>query len=111
MRKVGKWAFVFGILVSILAAFIDWGAIPTILVALGLIVGFLNIAEKEAEKFLIAAIALLIIGTASFSALIVSGAFASTTQAILNNFTAFVAAAALVVALKVIVNLGENPKK
>jgi hypothetical protein len=111
MNKVGKWAFISGIIVSVLAAFIEWEGIPTILIALGLVVGFLNIAEKEAEKFLIATIALLIIGTASFSVLIANGTFVSKTQTIFNDFTAFVAAAALVVALKVIVNLGENSKK
>jgi len=108
--KVGKWTFTIGILLAVLAGFIDWAAIPVILIVLGLIVGFLNIDEKEAERFLVAAIALLIIGTASISSLFTSGRFAGQTQLILNNFISFVSASALVVALKTVVTLGEKDK-
>ena len=110
MHKLGKWAFVVGVLVSILSGFIVWDVTTIVLIALGLVVGFLNISQKEAEKFLIAAISLLIIGTASFSAILLNGS-AGTTQAILNNFVSFVSAAALVVALKTVLMLGENPDK
>lgn len=107
MQKIGKWAFVLGTLVSVLSGFVSWDLTVIVLIALGLIVGFLNISEKEAEKFLIAAISLLIIGTASFSVILLNGS-AGTTQAILNNFVSFVSAAALVVALKTVLTLGEN---
>ena len=108
MVKVGRWAFTIGIVLAVLSGFADWAGIPIVLIVLGLIVGFLNIAEKESERFLVAAIALLIIGTASVSALFTTGRFAGQTQLILNDFISFVAASALVVALKTVVTLGEK---
>jgi len=104
-----KWLFVLGILVSLLLAFFDFALSSFILIALGLLVGFLNINEKEAEKFLVASIALLVVGTASFSVILLNGTeFAGTVQMVLNNFVSFVAAAAFVVALKAVVTIGEK---
>lgn len=112
MKKLGKWAFVLGVLVSIASGFIDLDLIVTILVILGLVVGFLNISEKEAEKFLIAAVALLVVGTASFSVIMMNGSYiAGTLQQVMNNFVSFVAAAAVVVAIKTVLNLGEHSEK
>jgi len=109
--KIGKWAFVVGILLAIFSAFIQTSYMTTLLIGLGLVVGFLNITEEEVEKFLIATIAMLVIGTTSFSALIVSGSYANNVQVILNNFVSFVSAAAIVVALKAVISLGDNEKK
>lgn len=111
MEGFGRWAFVLGVLISFLAGFIEWTWMITVLIGLGLIVGFLNISAKETERFLIAAVALLIIGTAGISALFSNGGLAGTTQAILNNFVSFVAAAALVVALKTVLTLESNKDK
>lgn len=109
--KIGKWAFVIGILIAIFSSFIATSYTTTLLIGLGLVVGFLNISEKEVEKFLIATIAMLVIGTTSFSALIVSGSYASNVQVILNNFVSFVSAAAIVVALKTVTSLGDSDSK
>lgn len=109
--KIGKWAFVVGILLAIFSAFIQTSYMTTLLIGLGLVVGFLNITEEEVEKFLIATIAMLVIGTTSFSALIVSGSYANNVQVILNNFVSFVSAAAIVVALKAVISLGDDEKK
>lgn len=104
-----KWLFIAGILVSILLAFFEVGYSALILVFLGLLVGFLNINDKEAEKFLIASVALLIIGTASFSIILLNGTgMAGVVQMVLNNFVSFVAASAFVVALKTVVTIGEK---
>jgi hypothetical protein len=70
----------------------------------------LNIDSREAPKFLIASIALLAIGTASISSLFTTGRFSGQTQLVLNDFISFVSAAALVVALKTIVSLGEKDR-
>jgi hypothetical protein len=110
MKRIGKWAFVLGVLVSIVSGFINSSVMVTILIILGLVVGFLNISEKEAEKFLISAVALLMVGTASFSVIMLNGSFVSgTLQQAMNNFVSFVAAAAIVVAIKTVLNLGEHP--
>ena len=111
MASFGRWAFVLGVLIAFLAGFVEWNWMVTALIVLGLIVGFLNISAEESEKFLVATVALLIIGTAGISALFSTGGLAGTTQAILNNFVSFVAAAALVVALKTVLTVETNGKK
>lgn len=104
-----KWLFILGILVSFVLAFFEFSASAIVLIALGLLVGFLNINEKEAEKFLVASVALLVVGTASFSVILLNGTeFGGTVQLVLNNFVSFVASAAFVVALKTVVIIGEE---
>ena len=103
---IGKWAFIIGIVVAILAAFVTAIATTTIILVLfilGLIVGLLNIDKKDTTGFLIAVIALLMVG--SLGALSI-GQLATPIgylQEILGNFIAFVAAAALVVSIKAII--------
>jgi hypothetical protein len=102
---IGKWAFIVGLVIAILAAFVTTISSSTILLILfilGLIVGFLNIDKKDTTEFLVAVIALLAVG--SLGALAV-GQLVRTVgylQAILGNFIIFVAAAALVVSIKAI---------
>ena len=103
---IGKWAFIVGLVVAILAALVTAIGTPTTLIVLfvlGLIVGFLNIDKEKNTEFLVSVIALLMVG--SLGALAV-GQIATTVgylQAMLNNFIAFVAAAALVVSIKTII--------
>ncbi len=103
---IGKWAFIVGLVVAVLAALVTTIGNSTTLVILfilGLVVGFLNIDKKKNTEFLVSVIALLMVG--SLGALAV-GQLATTVgylQAMLNNFTAFVAASALVVSMKAII--------
>jgi uncharacterized membrane protein YccC len=91
---LGHWAFLIGIILAVLAGFTAIPSLPIILFILGLIVGFLNVTEKESTPFLVAMIALLMVGVAGLQ-------FGGEVLAsILNNFIAFVSAAGLVVALK-----------
>lgn len=58
MAQVGKWTFIVGLLIAVLAGlgFIQpW--VGWVLALLGLIVGFLNIGDEETQSFLLAAIA------------------------------------------------------
>jgi hypothetical protein len=106
---IGKWAFIVGLVVAIIAAFIKPEQIATstillILFILGLIVGVLNIDKKNTTEFLVSVIALLFVGS-TLSALAV-GELVKTVgyiEVIVGNFTAFVAAAALVVSIKAII--------
>jgi non-ribosomal peptide synthetase component E (peptide arylation enzyme) len=112
MKSFGKWSFLVGVLIALFSGYVSWAYTPMALIALGLIVGFLNISQTNAERFLVASIALLVIGAAGVSTLFSSGSLVGMTQSILNNFISFVAAAALVVALKTIVTVGDaNEKK
>ncbi|MFH1503462.1 MAG: hypothetical protein ABIE36_02290 [Candidatus Diapherotrites archaeon] len=107
---IGKWAFVIGLIIALIAGFITGYAttVALVLFLLGLIVGFLNITEKESTKFLIASIALLTGGIASLTALSMLGVSVGYVTAILGNFVAFVSAAALVVAIKAIFETGKK---
>ncbi len=93
---IGRWALIIGIILAILAGFTEIPSAVYILGILGLIVGFLNIGEKESTPFLVAVIALLVIGLSGLQI----GKVTLLVVSILNNFIIFVAAAGLIVALK-----------
>jgi hypothetical protein len=106
--RLGNWAFIVGILIAVIAGLVPAWNTPTvmwILVILGLIVGLLNITAKETVEFLVATIALVLIGTAGIQTLPALGTIVT---AILENIVAFVAPAALVVALKAVYELARK---
>jgi len=105
--KIGGYAFLIGILLAILAGIFIMGnsTIALILVILGIIVGFLNISDKETTSFLIASIALIAVGTANLGILPVIGSYV---QGMVQYMVVFVAPSALVVALKEIKTLAEG---
>jgi hypothetical protein len=110
LKFVGRWAFLVGLVVAVLASFLTGYAttVAIVLFLLGLIVGFLNISEKDSNKFLLASIALLTGGIASISALSIFGVVSTYLNSILAGFIAFVSAATLVVAIKVIFETGQK---
>lgn len=104
--KIGHWAFIIGILLAIIAGLVPAWQTPTItwiLVVIGLIVGLLNIQAKETTEFLVAAITLLIVGSAG-----AIPALGVIVLSILANIVAIVAPAALIVALKAIYGLAQR---
>ena len=110
--KMGEWAFIGGIIIAIVVSLFKvsdtvGGWLLLLLVVLGLIVGLLNVAEKETTPFLVAAAALLITGTAS-SSLAIIPVIGSYLQDIVLNIAVFVTPAAIVVALKAIQSLAKD---
>ncbi len=105
--KYGNWAFIIGVVLAIiLGLFGELEGLKTyavtityIVIILGLIVGFANISHKEATSFLISAIALLAVGTAGLEILPMVGTYLG---GILTKIVAFVAPAAVIVALKAV---------
>lgn len=93
---VGRWAFIIGLIISVLAGFTEISYLMPILFILGLVVGFLNIKEKETTPFLLSVITLLAIVISGLQI----GVLPSSGDYILENFAVFIAAAGLVVALK-----------
>lgn len=110
MNEIGKWIFIIGMIVAVIAGFIPGYAawILLLLFVLGLIVGFMNISDKNLSKFLTAAIALLLLGVGSISALSVLGIVSVYLNSILGNFIAFVGAATLVVSIKAIIEVNKK---
>jgi len=114
METIGQWSFIVGVLLAILVgllgvvgmipvAWLQWT--PVLLVVLGILVGFLNISDKEVYDFLIAAIALMLSGAAGLDVLPTVGGIIAP---ILMNISTFVAPAAVIVALKAVYQLGKN---
>ena len=96
-EKIGRWAFIIGLLISVLAGLISIGTAGLAwLVALGGIVGFLNVTSKEVTGFLLATVALMMVGNVGLS-LPAVGSFVTS---VVSAFISFTAGAAAVVAIK-----------
>ena len=109
--KIGQLAFIAGIVIALLLAFVSkWeGQLTLVLVILGVIVGFLNVTEKETTPFLVASIALLATGAARDSLTkIPPEAVGSFLAAAVGNIASFVAPGAIVVAVKAIWALAKD---
>ncbi|OQB06442.1 MAG: hypothetical protein BWY19_00253 [bacterium ADurb.Bin212] len=102
---VGKWSFLAGLIISIVAGFFDVPFVLTILAVVGLAVGFLNITQKKSQQYLVAVIALLIIGSATIQAFSALGALVGVYTSMLTNMIAFVAASGIVVAIKEVLSI------
>ena len=106
MPQIGVWAFIVGLAASVLAPILAINNIALLLGIAGIVVGFLNIAEKEVQLFLVANIAFLVAASSLGSVLtgtldILGGnAVGTIVVAILQNLVVFVAPAAAIVAIK-----------
>jgi len=111
LETIGGYAFIIGVIIAVIAGLFpvaDWAAwSPLALAILGLIVGFLNITDKEINSFLIAGIALLGAGTAGLGLIPELGPYLAS---ILLNIGAFVAPAVVIVALKAVYSIAHKTK-
>ena len=94
---IGKWIAIIGLLLAVFAGLIVIPFTATILVILGLVIGYLNVAKKEASRLLVAGIGLILVGTAGVGLLPFVGVYITR---ILENLVALVAPAVLVVGVK-----------
>jgi hypothetical protein len=105
-RRVGGAAFLIGFIIAVIAgiaaqAIQPWaGGITLVLLILGLIVGFLNIADKEIFNFLIAVIGLATVGI--LTQLVAIPWIGGFLQSIVQRIAEFVTPAALIVSLKAV---------
>jgi hypothetical protein len=109
-KTMGGWAFVIGlILAAIIAIFGIEATWPMyLLLVLGLIVGILNVVDKEVNSFLIAAVAFMFTFTALSSVVIeipVAGVSLARFFVLIN---AFIAPAAAIVAFKALFAHSKN---
>lgn len=114
MAMIGAYAFTAGLIVAIVL-----GLLPTVLTksytilllgVLGIIVGLLNIQDKELQLYLIANIAFLT-GSAAFMGVLAAlplGTYSGMLVAIVQNITLFVAPGAAIVALKALYELAKD---
>lgn len=95
-KGIGWWAFAVGLVLSVIFGYAGNNNLIWLLVLLGLVVGFLNVTEKEAVTFLVAAVALIVAGSAGI------GELWFRLENVLRAVVVFVSPAAVVVAIKAI---------
>lgn len=100
---IGKYAYIIGLLLAVVAGLVaavaGYAYTPLILVVLGLVVGFLNVADKNVSVLLLSLLALAMVGNSTLDVIPAVNAFL---VAILANIVAFAGAAAFVVAIKAV---------
>lgn len=116
-KKIGHYSFVIGVVLaivlglvpaSVLGATYAW--LASLLVVLGLIVGFLNVAGKETKEFLLVAVVLIIaagVGTGAGAVLetVTVLGIGGYLSGLFTQILAFIVPATIVVALKDIIAL------
>jgi len=115
-KRIGNYSFIIGVIIAIVLGLVSLGAatpwLASLLVILGLIVGFLNVTGKETREFLLVAAVLIIAASVGTGA----GAYlqqvtilniGSYLAGIFGQVLAFVVPATVVVALKDIWSLGQ----
>jgi hypothetical protein len=117
-KNAGEYAYLLGLVVAVLAgiavaanaigAVSGW--VSLLLVVLGVIVGLMNISEKESNAFLVASIALVVVGSFRvFTALEpVSSTLATLLNTIVLNVAIFAAPAAIITAVKAVHAMGNK---
>jgi len=119
--RYGEWAFLIGMALAVIlgigSSFLSTSTLPIIwavLAVLGLIVGVLNITEKEVNAFLIATIALLAVSSSITPiATVLSGVsgmdlLVKAISGFLSALAVFISPAAFVVALKAIYEMAKS---
>ncbi|MFH1181757.1 MAG: hypothetical protein V1702_02265 [Candidatus Woesearchaeota archaeon] len=106
VTKLGKWAFLLGILVALISGIASpntsQSPVVSLLIILGLLVGLLNITRKETTTFLLASLAFVIItffGGNVLGQVIGIGPYLT---GILAAMVIFIVPAAILVAIKTI---------
>lgn len=107
---IGPYAYFLGILVALFAGFalIPETASISFLAALGVVVGLLNIDDKELEKFLLASVTFLFCAVSLSNLTYLIPIIGDQIRWVLYYLTAFAAPAAAVVALKAIHEAGQE---
>jgi hypothetical protein len=106
---IGFVAFVTGLLTALVAGIFapGSGSVILLLVILGIVVGIFNITSRDTIPLLVAAVALVVVGTAGFTPLdqLING-LGTHINEIVNYLARLMAPAALIAAIKTLVNVG-----
>ena len=115
-EKIGHYSFIGGVIIAVVLGLVPSATLGTaagwlasLLVILGLIVGFLNVTGKETKEFMLVATVLIIAAFAGGASGTLGGVqvIGPYLQGIFENVLAFVVPATVVVGLKDIWNLGQ----
>jgi hypothetical protein len=104
--KLGSWAFLLGIMVTVISGIVSpdptKSPVVSLIIILGILVGLLNITRKETSNFLLAAVALAILPSFGGEVLGQVVGIGMYLYGILYAMVIFVVPAALIVAVKTI---------
>jgi hypothetical protein len=104
LQRIGGWAFIVGVIVAVVLPIFTGLSVwlTSLLIVLGLVIGFLNIGAAETQTFLLAALALVIVsGFSSTSGLIAQvGQIGPLLGRIFTSILLLVVPATIVVALR-----------
>lgn len=107
--KLGRYAFLLGLIIAVVLGFVSFSYSTLILVILGVIVGFMNIPDRETHNYLMAVVALLVIGFSGLQVFtVLNVGLYDWIQTVLTSFITFVAASGAVVAFKAVIKMGEE---
>lgn len=112
MSKLGVWAFVLGMLLAIIIAIAGAGTTPTwaivLLALVGIVVGLLNIGDREVQLFLVAGIGFLL-SFQALSAVLQSVTLGWTGAAVFFGLlSVFIAPATAIVGLRALYNVAKD---
>ena len=118
-QKIGHYSFIGGVIIAVVLGLVPATTLGTatawlasLLVVLGLIVGFINVTGKETKEFMMVATVLIIASFAGGASDTLGGVqvIGSYLQGIFVSVLLFVVPATVVVGLKEIWSLGQNPE-
>ncbi len=108
-NTIGGWAFFIGLVIAMIAGFLQLSAGMTgVLIILGLIVGLLNVTAKETMPFLLATVSLVIVSNFGGNVLSNIAIIGGILQGILNAIIILVIPATIVVVIKTIYALARE---
>ncbi len=109
MAKLGSWSFIVGAVIAVILGAIASTAgtswVIGLLLVLGVVVGLLNVSDKEIVPFLVACVAFLAAAPALGSAVVSFGTTFAWLARILVHLAVFVVPAALIASVKAILAL------
>ncbi|MGV8172013.1 MAG: hypothetical protein ACP5OA_04945 [Candidatus Woesearchaeota archaeon] len=111
IAKIGSWAFIIGVIIALVIGAVSAESTPvatSVLVLLGLIVGFLNVTGRETTPFLLAAVSLVIVSASGGQIFPDNVGIFKVLQSILKSIITFVMPATIIVALKAIYALAHD---
>lgn len=117
-KRIGHYSFIIGVIIAIALGLIPasilgdaYTWLASLLVVLGLIVGFLNVTGKETREFLLVAAVLIItagVGTGAGAVLGGTLYLGTYLSGVFGQLLAFIVPATVIVALKDIMALAQN---
>jgi hypothetical protein len=114
-KTLGEWAFNIGVVIALVMGLAsNWVAdsiepmLMGLLVAMGIVSGFLNVTEKETKDFLLVAAVLLISASAGSAALANLGGIGAWMSKTFGYLLVFIMPQTLVVALKAVHSMAKD---